>query len=196
MGLVRDPLKDALSLIPKSALIVIVGNPYTLSFHVGLELLRRLFMNYKWFIIVNDLVNRYRDVIRSYGIVKNDIELINDLSKGVEVLSDVIKKDNHLAYVVLNDATLSVSKYRRALINRPYNVSSVAIVQVDENMHRAFTYIADIIIRLNVVEDLSSLRTLLRTAKISYVKEVLKEEVVLSYRVTPSEVLFEELTRI
>ncbi len=180
--------------LPKSAIILLIGNPYTYTFHVGVEILKRAFMNYHWYIIVNDIPQRYADVITRYNILKDDITFINNLGKGVEVLKELLSSNGNLIYVLINDAISYVSDYYSVLVRRDQKVDSIVVIQVDEEIYKLLAYIADLIIRLGVIEDSNTFKTIAMLAKIVLVREAI--ELTMNYRVLQSGVLFEEFIRI
>lgn len=193
--MVVGPLTGIMNQIPKSALIAIIGNPFTYSFHVGLELIRRAYLNFSWYIFVNDVTQRYSDTLKRYGIVKDDVTFINDLCSGVGFLGRALGSDGNLAYIIANSDTSCIEDYFRALMSRDLSVDSVAVIQVDENHHKPVTYIADLIIKLSIIEDPNSLKTISRVAKFILTRGDVAE-VSMSYSVTPSEVVFKEFTRL
>lgn len=180
--------------LPKSAIILLIGNPYTYTFHVGVEILKRAFMNYHWYIVVNDIPQRYADVITRYNILKDDITFINNLGKGVEVLKELLSSNGNLIYVLINDAISYVGDYYSVLVRRDQKVDSIVVIQVDEEIYKLLAYIADLIIRLGVIEDSNTFKTIAMLAKIVLVREAI--EVTMNYRVLESGVLFEEFIRI
>lgn len=180
--------------LPKSAIILLIGNPYTYTFHVGVEILKRAFMNYHWYIVVNDIPQRYADVITRYNILKDDITFINNLGKGVEVLKELLSSNGNLIYVLINDAISYVGDYYSVLVRRDQKVGSIVVIQVDEEIYKLLAYIADLIIRLGVIEDSNTFKTIAMLAKIVLVREAI--EVTMNYRVLESGVLFEEFIRI
>ena len=180
--------------LPKSAIILLIGNPYTYTFHVGVEILKRAFMNYHWYIIVNDIPQRYADVITRYNILKDDITFINNLGKGVEVLKELLSSNGNLIYVLINDAISYVSDYYSVLVRRDQKVDSIVVIQVDEEIYKLLAYIADLIIRLGVIEDSNTFKTIAMLAKIVLVREAI--DLTMNYRVLQSGVLFEEFIRI
>lgn len=180
--------------LPKSAIILLIGNPYTYTFHVGVEILKRAFMNYHWYIVVNDIPQRYADVITRYNILKDDITFINNLGKGVEVLKELLSSNGNLIYVLINDAISYVSDYYSVLVRRDQKVDSIVVIQVDEEIYKLLAYIADLIIRLGVIEDSNTFKTIAMLAKIVLVREAI--ELTMNYRVLQSGVLFEEFIRI
>ncbi len=190
-----DPLTGVLGQLPKAALIVVIGNPYTYTFHVGVEILRRFYLNYSWHIVVSDVIQRYKDTLRQYGVVKDDIAFLNELGSGVHVLEDVLRSGGNLAYVVINNNSSYINDYCKVLMRRDPSVGSVAIIQVDEEFYKPIAYIADLIIRLGLVEDPHSLKTISRTMKLVLMRGNVVETL-LGYDVLPNEIVFRESTRI
>ena len=194
MLVLADIFYELLMKLPRSAIILLVGNPYTYTFHVGVEILKKAFMNYHWYIVVNDIPQRYADVIARYNVFKNDITFINDLSKGVEVLKELLSSNGNLIYVLINDAISYISDYYSVLVRRDQKVDSIVVIQVDEEIYKSLAYIADLIIRLGVIEDSNTLKTVAMLAKIVLAREAV--EIAMNYRVLQSGVLFEEFVRI
>lgn len=188
-----DPLTDILLKLPNSALIVIVGNPYTYTFHVGIELLKRRYLNFNWYIITDGPSQRYSDILNSYGVVKDDIVFVNELSEGLRTLENLLKEDNNLIYIVLDNDPSYIEEYRKVLIRRNFSVRSAVALQVDEEHHKSIAYDADLIVRLRVTEDPSSLKTISRLVKLILMRGGVLE-LLLSYEVSSSGVIFKEFT--
>lgn len=196
MSKVPEVIDSLLRTLPPSSLILITCDPYTYPFHVGIELARRYFINFKWYIIVNDLIQRYLSIIRyGFNVVKDDVELIHGLCEGIESFTKALTTDNSLIYVIVNAFKLNcMSEYVKTLVNRPPQVKSVTFIQVDETLSRPFTYLADLIIRLRLLEDVDSLRTSARIAK--FITTRTYSEVVVNYSILPGGVIFEEVSRV
>lgn len=190
-----DPLTAMLRQLPKSALIVIIGNPYTYSFHIGLELIKRAYLNFRWYLFINDVTQRYAEIIRQYGIIKSDINFINDLCRGAITLDNVLRVDGNLAYVVINSDSSCIDDYNKVLSKRDPSVESTVVIQIDEAYYKSIAYLADLIIKLGIVEDAYSFKTISRLAKLTLVRGG-ATELSVSYSIMPNEVLFKEFTRI
>ncbi|MEM2376188.1 MAG: hypothetical protein QXZ10_01040, partial [Sulfolobales archaeon] len=186
-----DPLTAMLRQLPKSALIVIIGNPYTYSFHIGLELIKRAYLNFRWYLFINDVTQRYAEIIRQYGIIKSDINFINDLCRGAITLDDVLRVDGNLAYVVINSDSSCIDDYNKVLSKRDPSVESTVVIQIDEAYYKSIAYLADLIIKLGIVEDAYSFKTISRLAKLTLVRGG-ATELSVSYSIMPNEVLFKE----
>ncbi|MEM1601119.1 MAG: hypothetical protein QW267_03410 [Sulfolobales archaeon] len=191
--MVVDPLVDILYKLPNSALIAIVGNPYTYTFHVGIELLKRRYLNYNWYIIVDGSAQRYGDILKSYGVVKDNMVFVDELSEGLITLEKLLKEDNNLIYTVLDGNPSYIEDYRKVLMRRDPSVRSVVTIQVDEEHYKPIAYNADLIVRLRVVEDSSSLKTISRLVKLILVRGGVAE-LLLSYEVLSNGVIFKEFT--
>jgi len=191
-----DAISRLLAELPKQTLILITGNAYTLPFHVGIEVIKRYFNNFKWYFVVEGLIGRYLGIIRDhFNIAKNDIEFIGDLCGGLKELSGIIGSEGDLVYIVINSSTKCINDYIDMLAKRPLDVRSIIVVQVDEDLSKPFTYLADLIIRLRVVEDVNSLKTISRVAKL-ITTGARGSELVLNYNVTATGITFEEFLRI
>ncbi len=193
--LMVDPITHVLHQLPKSALIAIVGNPYTYPFHVGVEIVRRYYIDYRWYIVTGDVTQRYADILRQYGIVKDDVTFVSELRDGINVLEEALRGDGNLVYVIVNKNRQYIEDYVKVLVRRDPLRRSVAVVQVDEENCKEVAYIADLIIRLGLVEDLNSLKTISRVVKLVLIREG-AAELILSYDLLPNMVFFKELTRV
>lgn len=191
-----DAISKLLAELPKQTLILIIGDAYTLPFHVGIEIIKRYFNNFRWYFVVEGLVRRYLSIIRNhFNIAKSDIEFIGDLCGGLRELSRIINNEGNLVYVVMNSSAKCVNDYIDMLVKRPLDIGSIIVIQVDEDLSKPFTYLADLIIRLKVVEDVNSLKTISRVAKL-ITTGVHGSELVLNYNVTTTGIAFEEFLRI